>query len=199
MCVGGTIVYHGLVLVGHGDVLVRQCPACGLHACLGGGAGSVGVEVVGIGQVCDGDAACRSVDRKHQVVDVVAAVVARLAGGEDVLECDVVSGAGVGGEVDGSQYGRGTGVVERGDRHERALIGEAGHDAHLQLVFRLRLCEVELQLQRVDVALESRHGVDAALVEDEAVVATVCVGGTIVDHRLVLVGHCHILVRQCPA
>ena len=51
MCVGGGVVNHGLVLVGHGDVFLHQLPAGRLLAGLGGGGGGVAVEMVGIGKV----------------------------------------------------------------------------------------------------------------------------------------------------
>ena len=71
-------------------------------------------------------------EAKRDVVDVVAAVVARLAGGEDIAESDIVTAAGVGGEVDGAEDGRRGGrIVESGDGHEGAGVGEVGHDTHL--------------------------------------------------------------------
>ena len=52
-------------------------------------------------------------EAERDVVDVVAAVVARLAGGEDIAESDIVTATGVGGEVDGAEDGsRGGRVVE---------------------------------------------------------------------------------------
>ena len=103
MCVGGGVVNHGLVFVGHGDILVGEGPAVGFYTSLGGGGGGVGVEVVGVGEVGGGDGGAGGGGTvvEHQVVDVVDAVVARLAGGEDVAEGYVPSVAGVGGEVDG--------------------------------------------------------------------------------------------------
>ena len=122
--VGGTKVDHRLVFVGHADILVRQCPAWRLGHCFSGSGGGVGVEIVSVGQVRDGDVAgIGRTQRECDVVDVVAAVVAGLAGGEDVLEGDVVAGACVGGEVDGSQYRSGTRVVEGCDSHERIRVG----------------------------------------------------------------------------
>ena len=71
-------------------------------------------------------------EAERDVVDVVAAVVARLAGGEDIAESDIVTAAGVGGEVDGAEdRSRGGRVVESGDGHEGAGVGEVGHDTHL--------------------------------------------------------------------
>ena len=54
----------------------------------------------------------RRVDGEGEVVDVVKAVVARLAGGKDIAESDVVTRACVGGEVDGAVYIVGAGVVD---------------------------------------------------------------------------------------
>ena len=44
-------------------------------------------------------------EAERDVVDVVAAVVARLTGNEDIAEGDIVTAAGVGGKVDGSEDG----------------------------------------------------------------------------------------------
>ena len=51
VCVGSVIVYHWLVLVGHGDILVSERPAGGFNASLGGGAGCIAIEVFDIRQV----------------------------------------------------------------------------------------------------------------------------------------------------
>ena len=91
VCVGGRVVDHGLVVVGHGHILVGEVPAWGFYSGLGGGGGSVGVEVVGIGQVADAERAGGSVAREGQVVYVVAAVVASIAGGKHIAEGDVVA------------------------------------------------------------------------------------------------------------
>ena len=132
------------------------------------------------------------------VVDIVAAVVARLPRSQDVAESDVVSGAGVGGEVDCAEHeGGGGGVVESGDRGEGAGVVDVGHHTDLQLVLGLCLLEVETQLQRVDIACVARHGIDAAFVEDEAVVAAVGSGAAVVNHGLVLVGHRRCRSRSC--
>ena len=53
MGVVGVVVEHGLVLVGHGHVLMYQCPTGRFYTCLGGSGDSIVVEVVEIGQtVC---------------------------------------------------------------------------------------------------------------------------------------------------
>ena len=59
---------------------------------------------------------CREAER--DVVDVVPTVVVRIARCEDVLESDVVSVTGVGGEVDRDVGDGGGGVVDGGDGHE---------------------------------------------------------------------------------
>ena len=67
------------------------------------------------------------------------------------------------------------------------------------MVLGLCLFEIEGELQGVDIAFELGHGIDAALVQDERVSAAVSVGGTVVNHGLVLVGHADVLVSQSPA
>ena len=49
------------------------------------------------------------------------------------------------------------------------------------------------------VAVELGHGVYAAVVEAEGVGAGVGEGGVVVNHRLVLVSHSHVLVSEGPA
>ena len=111
-----------------------------------------------------------------------------------------MAGAGVAGEVDGAEYrGGGAGVVDGGHRHEGGGVAQIAHHAHLELVLGLPLLDVHAQLQGAHVASELGHGIDAALVEKEAVGSTICVAGGIVDHRLVFVSHRHILVCECPA
>ena len=90
MCVGGGVVNHGLVLVGHGDVLLHQLPAGRLLAGLGGGGGGVAVEMVGIGEFISVDVSA-PIMIKHDVIDVVYAVVARVAFGQGITESDVVA------------------------------------------------------------------------------------------------------------
>ena len=148
VCVGSVIVYHGLVLVGHGDILVGEGPAGRLDAGLGGGGRGVGVEVLGVGEVGDRDAGARcGTVVEHQVVDVVDAVVASLAGGEDVAEGDVATGPCVGGEVDGDMLVVGAAVVDGGDG--RVITTVIIAYPHLHLVLGLGLLEVEVQLQGV--------------------------------------------------
>ena len=74
------VVNHGLVLVGHGDILLDQFPAGRLLAGLGVGGGSVAVEMVGIGEISFPDAMAPPIS-KPDVVDVVHAEVARVAFG----------------------------------------------------------------------------------------------------------------------
>ena len=193
---GGAIVNHGLVLVGHSDILLGEGPAVGLHAGLGGGGGGVGVEVVGEGELVGIDGAA---GLEAEVVDVVAAVVARLSGGEDIAESDVVTASGVGGEVDGAVDVARAGVIEGGDSDEGGGVGETGHDTDLELVLGLGLLEVHAELEGLDGAVEVRHGVDAALVEDEGVVAAVGVGGVVVDHWFVGIGDGNVLMSEGPA
>ena len=69
----------------------------------------------------------------------------------------------------------------------------------MELVLGLPLLDVHAQLQGAHVASELGHGIDAALVEKEAVGATMCVAGGIVNHGLIGVCHRHILVSECPA
>ena len=118
-------------------------PAVGLHACLGGGGGGVGVEVVGEGEFVGIDGAA---GLEAEVVDVVAAVVARLSGGEDIAEGDVVTAAGIAGEVDGAVDVACAGVIEGGDGDEGGGVGETCHDTDLQLVLGLSLLEVHAEL-----------------------------------------------------
>ena len=106
-------------------------PAGRLDAGLGSGGGGIGVVVVGIGEVSDMECAGRRVDGEGEVVDVVKAVVARLAGGKDIAESDVVTRACVGGEVDGAVYIVGAAVVDGGDGSEGGGVGEACHDTDL--------------------------------------------------------------------
>ena len=68
----------------------------------------------------------------------------------------------------------------------------------MKLVFGLVLFEIELKFEKVDISFHTGHGVYAALVEQEGVVAAVCIGGGVVDHGLVFVGHGHILVCERP-
>ena len=57
MSVGSIVIYHGLVLIGHSDVLVCQRPAGGFHTRFGSSSGCVGVEVVEVGKVGRADVA----------------------------------------------------------------------------------------------------------------------------------------------
>ena len=50
------VAQHGLVGIGHGDVLVGEGPAGGLDTGLCSVGGGVGVEVVSVGQVSNSDA-----------------------------------------------------------------------------------------------------------------------------------------------
>ena len=96
VCVAGFVVNHGLVLVGHRHVLVCEGPAGNRDTGLGGGGGGVGVEVLREWEVCGRDGgAVRGTDLEVDIVDVVVAVVAGVAGGENVAESDEVTGAGV--------------------------------------------------------------------------------------------------------
>ena len=132
MGVGGVVVYHGLVLFGHGDVLVRQCPTGGFNARLGSGGGSVGVEVVGVGKVGGANAACVSGNEiEGEVVDVVAAEVARVAGSEQVAEGNIAAVASVGGEIDLDKFDVGGAIVDGGDGHKGGGVGEITHHTHL--------------------------------------------------------------------
>ena len=171
VCLSGRVVNHGLVLVGHGYIRVCESPARNRHASLGSGGGSVGVEVVGVGEIVGIDGAASF---ETDVVDIVAAEVAGLSRGEDIAESDIATGAGVRGEVYSLQDGGGGGgIVDSGDRHEGTGVGEVGHDTHLELVLGLCLPDVEGELQRADIAVELGHGEYAALVEDDGVAAAV--------------------------
>ena len=195
--VGGTVVNHGHIVCGHADIPVGECPAFGFDTRLGGSGSGVGVEVIAVGQVGTVEGASFGED---DVVDIVAAVVAGLSRGQYVAEGDVMTAACVGGEVDSAEHRcGGAAVVDSGHGHERRGVVQVGHHTHLQLVFGLPLFDVHTYLQGAHVAVEVGHGIDAALVEEEAVVAAVGVGGGIVYHRLVLVGHAHVLVCQRPA
>ena len=59
--VGVAVVDHGLVFVGHSDVLIGECPAGERVAGFGRGAGGIGVEIVGVGQVAVIDGAVADV------------------------------------------------------------------------------------------------------------------------------------------
>ena len=90
-------------------------------------------------------------------------------------------------------------VVEGGDRLEGTGIGQAGHHTHLHLVSGLSLFEEEGELQHSDITVESGHGVDAALVEDKAVVPAVGIFRSIPNHGFVVIGHFHVLMGKGPA
>ena len=94
--------------------------------------------------------------------------------------------------------GRSAGVIESCHRDERRGIVEVAHNTYLQLVFGSGLFEVELQLESVDITVEFGHGIDAAFVEYEAVVAAVGIGRGVINHGFVLVGHRNILVGKSP-
>ena len=91
------------------------------------------------------------------------------------------------------------GIIESCHRDEGRGIVEVAHNTYLQLVLGSGLFEVELQFEGVNISVYAGHSIDAALVENEAVVATMCVGGGVVDHRFVFIGHGDILVGKCPA
>ena len=110
-----------------------------------------------------------------------------------------MAAACVGGEVDGYLHMAGGRVVDGLHDSEGVGVAQIGHDTHLELVFGLRLLEVHPQLEVLHVAGILGHGVDAALVEEEGVVAAVGVGGGVVNHGLVLVGHGDILLGEGPA
>ena len=132
MCVGSVIVYHGLVFVGHGDILVGEGPAGGLHASLGGVGGGVGVEVIGVGEVCSRDGgARRGTELESDVVDIVAAEAFGDASGEYVAEGDVLSGAGVAFKADVAEYGFGVALLVEAMRSATA-------SAWLKSIFPLR-------------------------------------------------------------
>ena len=104
--------------------------------------GGVGVEVVGEGEFVGIDGAA---GLEAQVVNVVAAVVTGLSGGEDIAESDVVTGSCIGGEVDGAVDVARAGVIEGGDSDEGGGVGEASHDTDLELVLGLGLLEVHAE------------------------------------------------------
>ena len=111
-----------------------------------------------------------------------------------------MSVTGVGGEVDSAEYRGGCGsVVKSGNGYEGIVVVEVRHYSHQKLIFGLCLLEIELELQRPHIALKCGHGIDAALVENKAVITAVCSGGIVVNHRFVLVGHSHVLVGESPA
>ena len=57
MCIVAAVVYHWLVFISHADILIGKGPTGDSNACLGCRGGSVGVEVVGVGQVVNIDVA----------------------------------------------------------------------------------------------------------------------------------------------
>ena len=100
------VVNHGLVLVGQGYILVCEGPAGGFYAGLGGSGGSIGVEVVRIGEVGSGDGrASGGTQLEGDVVDVVAAESLVDPCREDIAESDVSAVAGVVLEADGAEDG----------------------------------------------------------------------------------------------
>ena len=116
------------------------------------------------------------------------------------MEGNVSTCAGVGSEADGAEDGGGGGgVVEGGNGYEGGSIAQVGHDTYLQAVFGLGLLEIEGEFEAVDVNVDFWHGVDAALVEDEGVVAAVGVGGVVVDHWFVGIGDGNVLMSEGPA
>ena len=193
---GGVVIDHGLVHVGHGHILVCESPAVGSHTGFGGGGGSVGVEVVGVGELVWIDGAA---SLEPDVIDVVEAEVAGIARGEDVAESDIMAGTSVVGEVDCDKFRTCGTVVDGCDGSEGVGIAKTVHDTHLELVFGSGLPDVEGELECAYIAIELGHSVDAALVEDEGVVAAVSAGGVVIDHGFVLVGHGYILVCEGPA
>ena len=106
---------------------------------------------------------------ERDVVDVVVAVVAGVSGGEGVAECDEMSVARVAAEVDRDRLNTRGAVVDSGDRCEGTWVAEAVHDADLKEVLGVGLPEEEGEPEGADVAVELRHGVDAAVVEQEGV------------------------------
>ena len=90
------------------------------------------------------------------------------------------------------------GIVEGGNRDKGGGVVEVAHDTNSEAVGGFGLFEVEGEPQGTYVTNIDRHGIDAAFVEYEAVVATVCVGGAIVDHGFILVGHADILIGEGP-
>ena len=90
-------------------------------------------------------------------------------------------------------------VVNGGNGSEGGGVVEVGHHTYFELVFGLRLLDIHAELHVAHTATEVGHGIDAALVEQEAVVAAVSVGTAVINHGLVLVGHSHVLVCEDPA
>ena len=70
-----------------------------------------------------------------------------------------MTGAGVGGEVDGDGLNACGAVVDGGDRSEGAWVAEAVHDADLEEVFGVGLPEEEGEPEGTHVAVELGHGV----------------------------------------
>ena len=62
----------------------------------------------------------------------------------------------------------------------------------------LWLHEVETQPQSADSGVDIGHGIDAAFVENEAVVVAVCGLGVVIDHGFVFVGHRYVLMCKFP-
>ena len=171
-------------------------PAGWFDTGLGGCGGGMILESFNPRQLAVVDGAAH---REIKVVDVVAAVLARIAGGKDVAEGNVATIAGVAGKADGDMFGCGTAVVDGGDGYKSAGIAEVGHYTDLELVFSHGLFDVHAELKGAYIAIDSRHGIEAPFVEDEAVVAAVGVGTAIVNHGFVLVGHGYVLVDKRPA
>ena len=108
--------------------------------------------------------------------------------------------ASVVGKTDSVEHEVGSaGVVDSGHGYKCAGIVEVGHNTYLQLVFVLGLTDIEAQLQSVEVHVDARHSVDATLVEDEAVVATVGITTAVINHGFIFVCHRDILVCESPA
>ena len=95
-------------------------------------------------------------------------------------------------------YINSVGIVDGANGYESACVVEVGHHAYLQFVFRLWLFDIKRQTTSMYI-LDIRHGIDASLVEDKAVVAAVGVGGAVVNHGFVSVGDSDIQRDERPA
>ena len=107
--------------------------------------------------------------------------------------------AGVGAEINGIVgVICSAGIIEVFHGNKGTGVIEVCHYTHFELVLDVRLFEIELESQLAGIHIDVWHGIDAALVEDKAVVSAVCIGGRVPNHGFVLIGHGHILVNQCP-
>ena len=141
-----------------------------------------------VGQEADGN-----------IVDVVVAIA--ISAGGDIAESNIAAVASIAVEIDSVFLGgRGAGANDGVDGHKGSFIGKVAHHTHSQMIGGGGLFHPEVHLQEVDVGVHGGQGIDAAVVETQAVAATMRIGGTIINLRII--GSCRpadILMGQSPA